>query len=1244
MMNGKHLKDIFRFSDRVKENSGFMALFKGASILVDKLSGALCYMTVDTENIEAIEISIKENDEADEDAKDLKTTKPPYWNEMIDLAKTVSEAFENNDKLVHLRLFSDVIRELRRSSHTALNLPKGHTKRLGKVADHFIWDIEINKDVQLRNWLIWLFNEHREIYTYFDWRTFCEAFGQALYLEAKEKTPEQFSSKRPVGASPGIEVKTPEHNPGTSNQGFKYEWLITGDLISETPFFFGWSTDDNEREQTNLKVLVAKDGHLRFPRSALRGILRRDLKIAFDNTCRAELALKHPCSCPVCNLMKKITIKESLSDNYINPPEIRHRIRIDPKTGTVAKGALFDMEVGPKGVKFPFELRVRSAEKEISKELKTVLSWWTQGIVSFSGDAGTGKGRFCLKNLKYAQWDLKNDACFEDYKETFGGRKKAVQELTEFKVSAENSYHWEIEEFELSVCSPFITKDPINSLIDPGGHDAICYTTTCIDENGKEKKLYLLKGESLRGILRTAIGRRKNLLTKEHEDCNCTLCRIFGNEHEAGKIRIEDFIVQGKPESKVLDRVAIDRFTAGARDKFKFDATPLVGTPEKPLVFKGVIWSHKNLDKEASEALKQAWTDIQNGLYPLGGLGNIGFGWVKYLDNKSEHLNRINPEVFYLLGNREKSFDPTKIYFPHYFFSLNSNVLREKTPPSHACIDDSGYSEQGKELYSGKIVCTLETQTPLIIPDTSDPKKDENGHEYYEFFSLNEELCIPGSEIKGMISSVYEALTNSCLRIFDEKKRLSWRMEAEHQNVLKNYYPGRITNNCKKIEKFHDMARIPFYDNHQQHFDNFNEKQLSGQEIVSLWVKIWHWSISLVDPKENKKERSAKKWRKTLKAEAVFKEQTDELYCFQVEIKDKKKTEKRCIWLKPDELDEEVIQNLTKEQEEAKIDCWIGKSRIQKAILNKPIKDRDPDGWEKKEGYLHIVGPSKIEFSDKISQNINEFIQKGGALDEPIADWKAVRTNAYKDDSKKTEPTLYCKDDNYYYTMGKYCEMFFFDLNQKDSYDIPESTLLKYKELWNSYTNNPQSVPLKIFQSRIARDKDDSKNLKNGYFVYFREDKEKGEVVEIVPVRISRTVDDHVLAEKLSDNLRPCVREILDDKAAQKIKKEGLKEIFQHHPDGLCPACSLFGTTFYKGRVSFGFAFPKDGTPELANEGRHITLPLLERPRPTWSMPSKEDHVPGKNFMFIIRAGKRLLMIQIQVKQSRLRITALLRR
>jgi len=86
---------------------------------------------------------------------------------------------------------------------------------------------------------------------------------------------------------------------------------------------------------------------------------------------------------------------------------------------------------------------------------------------------------------------------------------------------------------------------------------------------------------------------------------------------------------------------------------------------------------------------------------------------------------------------------------------------------------------------SGVICCTLETLTPLFIPNTTNDKAFSQGEmNSYDFFSYEDLAAIkdmqnhfarpiiPGSSLRGAIRSAYEAVTNSCLSTTDSENVL----------------------------------------------------------------------------------------------------------------------------------------------------------------------------------------------------------------------------------------------------------------------------------------------------------------------------------------------------------------------------------------------------------------------------------------------------------------------------------------
>lgn len=123
---------------------------------------------------------------------------------------------------------------------------------------------------------------------------------------------------------------------------------------------------------------------------------------------------------------------------------------------------------------------------------------------------------------------------------------------------------------------------------------------------------------------------------------------------------------------------------------------------------------------------------------------------------------------------------------PYNFVSISSKV-REKT----------GFTSHDRFTgNSGKITCTLDVITPFFIPDPQDSYELDNGHKIKVFFKLKDKPAIPPTELKGMIRSIMEAVSNSCLSQIDREgyDKLTYRIEAED---AKRFEPGIVIKTAK---------------------------------------------------------------------------------------------------------------------------------------------------------------------------------------------------------------------------------------------------------------------------------------------------------------------------------------------------------------------------------------------------------------------------------------------------------------
>ncbi|MBF0120744.1 MAG: hypothetical protein HQK79_18095 [Desulfobacterales bacterium] len=1203
-------------------------LLKDSLSFVDKLCGSLCIIKQDDNDLTLSIPSISKSD-------------------ISERAKILVDAIGKYNEADKIRIMADAMLALRRDKNLVSSLPKDHDNK----ENHYLWDIKEGNSKSIRL----ILKEQANALDNQGWRNLCEQAGQLIFEKAKQLTGGISVSQRILG---DIEyLSEPELISDTVfiSSVPQYETIIQGKLIAKTPFFFGLEND--ETKQSSYKLLLDNKNSYRIPRSAIRGILRRDLKNILGTGCNVELG-GVPCPCKVCSIMRNITIMDSRS-NYSEPPEIRNRIRINTYTGTVDEGALFDMEVGPEGLEFPFTLRYRGRYKnpdseKIPDSLEKVLTLWTEGQAFLSGSASTGKGRFKIEDIKYCRLDLKDASKRDEYLLNHGWRDNLDKlKFDNLPLKIQNLIaRWKKVEIEIKLASPFLNGDPIRALLESNSGDIVSFRKFI---NGGTQEVYAYKSESFKGVVRAAVSKFEGidsitektgpLGTLTHQDCSCLLCSLFGSEYETGKMRFEDLIFDPQPVSKIFDHVAIDRFTGGAVDKKKFDDNSIVGSHSNQLTLKGLFWIRNDITDEEYNALSRAFTDIKNNIYPLGAKGSIGYGCVQDLttDNSNINLKTINlnykPIPQKINSNIKIDFNDNEIYYPHYFLEPSKTVNRIPVPIGHEKFDEN--------LLTGKITCTLNTLSPLIVPDTTndnffklaDEKEKSEGkpyHKSYNFFSVNRDISIPGSELRGMISSVYEAVTNSCFRIFDEKYRLSWRMDVSPA-VLREFKPGMVIkdhNDLKIIEM--EEFRYPFYDQNIQDIEAQNKYFEWEYGTIKITKKSIYELEKLIE-KKNILNKIKELQDIEYKSEYALINALEKLIgrnslakCKSNILKHAERKGEFPRYDHPTDTDRMMLslsgKNRNLKNKKEKIEYIIikpnSKSKATFMYLATPLNNIDEYENEsvarKAHGYLKITGPNKIEKEnvDSIDSNFKPVPQ----MDDQIILEKvwlrkvfvlsAKKRTSYRD---RLIPEFICYDKikGIKYTMNKRSERIFVEKKERIKKEITQQAIEKFEILIQEYHKNAeqQQTP-EVFRTILPQ----NGTINDGDLVYFRE--ENNQVVEIIPVRISRKVDDNYIGKRIDEQLRPCHGDWIEEDDISKLNAYPEKRLFTRNEKGLCPACRLFGTGSYKGRVRFGLA-KLDNEPKwlMSNDGR-LTLPLLERPRPTWSIPDdkKENKVLGRKF------------------------------
>ncbi|MCR4321455.1 MAG: TIGR03986 family CRISPR-associated RAMP protein [Candidatus Brocadiaceae bacterium] len=1284
-------------------------LLRDSLSFVDKLCGAICRITTENKDAGAsrqLLITPKETATASVSKEQSLNPIPPKNGSgevksglseetkisLKKCAQAIVDDFKRVDKLEKARTLADVVRAMRLEKPDIIEkLPRG---REGK--GHHLWDIKVG-DKSLRDVLKELKpsdNNH--------WRAFCEILGNEIYFKYKEKTGGYNPQMGILGevveyhAKPGSSdtcITLASGNTGTS------EWIVAGSLKAITPFFFG--TESGEGDQTSYRILLNKKNQYRMPRSLMRGVLRRDLRTVFDSGCNAEPGGMRPCNCPVCIIMRRITIMDSRSD-YKEPPDIRYRIRMNPQTATVDEGALFDMEVGPEGITFPFVLRYRG-EGEFPAELWSVIRYWKDGMAWLGGSNSTGKGRFSLEDIKIYQWDL-NGGGLSSYISEKGLRGNELDIKDDKLPSGLNTTvglpdnskiyepyqkylkpQWQEVTYTMEIASPLLSADTIAALLDPDNRDSIAYEKRVWNEHEKKTGLVpTIKGETIRGIVRTAVGKQNGLLNEEHKECDCELCMIFGNEHEAGKIRFEDLEVKTAQNCKKIDHVAIDRFTGGAVDKKKFDTYPIAGSPNNPIHLQGTFWMKRDLTNKEKEYIGDALLDMKQGLYPIGGKTGIGYGWVSDLAvpstfgyfkdlAKEKEETDVQKDILEVCPPYNKERPPPELpdgkngerFYPHYFLKPDKSVNREPVLPA------LGHEKFNNGLLTGKIACSLKTLTPLIIPDSvyhydfcgwefaphltvkglcdaisgsisgislqaipgtihwlnnllkvpnlydmiqkSDsnfsqdimklvdntkayrnkdfsilneeekgaikilnrlileelyPEKTpkSNKHKRYRFFRINDEVMMPGSEIRGTISTIYETITNSCFRVFEDSKYLSRRISTDQKPKY-----GMVTNGATSITEIEEVYRIPLYDD---------------EKVTNAIVFKDHANYKNGNDLRKRRIQTAFEWNKVIACIA------EENRTFLLNMRSEKREKV---------LHGEVSITFNLIEGVNPKDCIAILGKIQGTELSQfeiTVKNE-----KEREGFIKFTGMNMVNIKKPVEQK-SDFqdswdVELLNVLHNNKDTWRKSLKQSYP------RPVLLFVKDKVQYTIPKRCERIFSaPLDTVTKYEVPTKVRDQYGSILEDYKKNFGHIDEK-FLTKVQH-----QELTDGDLVYFFANKDKDKVVKaVMPVPLSRMTDDKPMGEKLPDkNLLPCDHDYSEYGSASS------------HLERLCPACRLLGTTNYKGRVRFGFArlkegsIPKRNKDGIGGDGDYITLPLLACPRPTWSIPSDTFKVPGRKF------------------------------
>lgn len=363
----------------------------------------------------------------------------------------------------------------------------------------------------------------------------------------------------------------------------------------------------------------------------------------------------------------KAIMQDSLLRYYRELP-VREHVRISDK-GVAVKRGKFDGQVVFPGTRFCFEMEMVSDGKN-EQAFLTVLRQLLNKDFRIGGGTRKGFGAIRIVGMKVALLNLREPAHLRAYLD------KSTSLVSDFWTGrADYIKDLEIEEYRTGEKVDYVLDLVPDSffLFGSGFGDSEADMTPVKAEkviwnSGKgevKEHLILIPATSVKGALAHRVAFHWNrlnkvfssYLTSEERDKavashNCAVKLLFGSEGEKsdkdmtrGNVIFSDVILNVKSEEKLLNHLAVDRFTGGAMEGALFSEKVIEGNDDSfrlimTLDKGGLRKAYKKLDEaslpydkseedflnDVIKSFESALGDICSGKLPLGGGVNRGHG------------------------------------------------------------------------------------------------------------------------------------------------------------------------------------------------------------------------------------------------------------------------------------------------------------------------------------------------------------------------------------------------------------------------------------------------------------------------------------------------------------------------------------------------------------------------------------------------------------------------------------------
>lgn len=321
---------------------------------------------------------------------------------------------------------------------------------------------------------------------------------------------------------------------------------------------------------------------------------------------------------------------------------IRQHVHINDK-GCTDNGGKFDEQVVYQGTRFCFEMEFLSEGSDSDRQFyEKMLCTLSSNIFRVGGGTRNGFGLMSVKSLRYREYDLTNPTDLNSYANRSASLKEPLTGAVERAIPVTKDNKWKHYTLELKPDDFFLFGSGLGD--DEADITPVSEGYINWDNQGKpsfHEGGVLVPATSVKGALahRTAYhwNKLKGAYADDKDkqplvnDQNPAVKAIFGSsgknedkEIKRGNILLSDIILPAHQE-KILNHVALDRFTGGSMDGALFTEKVTHGQDLTLKLHIDVLGSCFK-DGIIQQAFELSLEDIAQGLLPLGGGVNRGNG------------------------------------------------------------------------------------------------------------------------------------------------------------------------------------------------------------------------------------------------------------------------------------------------------------------------------------------------------------------------------------------------------------------------------------------------------------------------------------------------------------------------------------------------------------------------------------------------------------------------------------------